>query len=198
MAGGEATEYVESKTALSRFLRGLRTGQVESIILSLNPTLNATAWGNVMADVVGNKIILGTVTADDREMINNLTEQKVEPGCTATVPQAAKPNNMYYVECLLPFEREFQVEFMEAFLKTFPSAKQISMPGKKAFGTTHRLRLYFHSTTAPREVFTPNYANVPVREITLPCGTAAQTIHKWQRLNQYRLPTSSYESLGAD
>ena len=63
------------------------------------------------------------------------------------------------------------------------------MPGKRPWGTTRRLRLFFNTTTAPNEVFTDgNNANPPIREVTLPCGTAAQVIHKWQRLNQFRPP----------
>ena len=117
-----------------------------------------------------------------------MTHLKVEPGRTVKIPPTSRPNNMYFVECLLPFERELHVDFMAAFLKKSPSAKHISMPGKKAFGTTRRLRLYFHSTTAPREVFTPEDPSTPVREILLPCGSAAQIIQKWQRLNQVRPP----------
>ena len=189
LAGGNATDYVESKIALPRSLQGLRSGQVVSKLLAMNPTLNVEDWSTVMAEVVGNNLILGTVTAAGRSLINNMNSLKLEPGGrTVTVPPATKPNNMYYVECLLPYERELHVDFLAAFLKQFPSAKHISMPGKKAFGTTRRIRLYFHSTTAPREVFTPNDAGIPIREIILPCGSAAQIIHKWQRLNQVRPP----------
>ena len=189
LAGGEATDYVESKIALPRSLQGLRSGQVMLKVLALNPSLHDDDWSTVMAEVVGNNLILGTVTTAGRTLINNLNGLKLEPGGrTVTVPQAAKPNNMYYVECLLPYERELHVEFLAAFLKNFPTAKHISMPGKKAFGTTRRIRLYFHSTTAPREVFTPDNASIPIREILLPCGSAAQVIHKWQRLNQTRPP----------
>ena len=189
LAGGNATDYVESKIALPRSLQGLRSGQVVMKVLALNPTLNVEDWSTVMAEVVGNNLILGTVTTAGRSLINNMNSLKLEPGGrTVTVPPATKPNNMYYVECLLPYERELHVDFLAAFLKHFPSAKHVSMPGKKAFGTTRRIRLYFHSTTAPREVFTPNDAGIPIREIILPCGSAAQIIHKWQRLNQVRPP----------
>ena len=156
--------------------------------MSMNPELSAAEWSNVMAEAVGNNLILGTVTTAGRALINGLNELKVEPGRSVAVPQATKPNNMYYVECLMPYERELHVDFLAAFLKNFPSAKHISMPGKKAFGTTRRIRLYFHATTAPREVFTAEDATTPIREIILPCGSAAQIIHKWQRLNQVRPP----------
>ena len=188
LMGGEATDYVETKIPLPRSLQGLRTGQVMTRLLALNTAIETTAWTEVMADVVGNNLILGTVTAGGKEKINNLIELKIESGRTVSVPRASKPNNMYYVECLLPYERDLHVEFMAAFLKNFPSAQHISMPGKKAFGTTRRIRIYFPSSTAPREVFTSNDANTPIREIILPCGSAAQVIHKWQRLNLVRPP----------
>ena len=188
MAGGNADDYVETKIVLPRSLQGLRTGQVMTRLLALNPNLNAAMWSDVMADVVGNSLIMGTVCAGGKEMIDKLSEIKVEPGRTVRVPPATKPNNRYYVECLLPHERELHVAFLEAFLKKFPTAKQISMPGKKAFGTTRRIRLYFTSTSAPRDVLTAEDANMPIREIVLPCGSAAQIIHKWQRLNQVRPP----------
>ena len=180
MTGGESDDYVETKVALPRSLQGLRTGQVVAKILALNAKIDVSVWSEVMADVVGNGLVLVTVTAGGKELINKLIELKVEPGRTVKVPQATKPNNLYYVECLLPYEREIHVEFMMAFLKKFPTAQQISMPGKKAFGTTRRIRLYFHASTAPREVFTSEDPNIPIREITLPCGSAAQVIHKWQ------------------
>ena len=188
LAGGDITEYVESKIALPRSLQGLRTGQVIAKLFTLNKDLESDAWSAVMNDVVGTNLVIGTVSETGREQIDKLMEVKVEPGRTVKVPPASKPNNMYYVECLLPYERELHVAFMEIFLRTFPTARHISMPGKKAWGTTRRLRLYFNATTAPREVFTPEDPNTPIREIKLSCGTAAQIIHKWQRLNQFRPP----------
>ena len=112
----------------------------------------------------------------------------MEPGRAVKVPSAEKPNNLYYVEILLPYERELHIEFMDAFVRKFPSSKFIQMPGLKPFGTDRRLRLFFNTTTAPREVFTDDDPNIPIREIVLPCGTASQIIHKWQKLNQHRPP----------
>ena len=186
--GGDATEYFESRIALPRSLQGLKTGHVIARLMANNPALDAEKWSCVTADVVGSNLIIGTVNKVGRELIDGLGEVKVEPGRTAKVPPASKPNNLYHVEILLPYERELHVEFMEAFLQSFPSAKFISMPGKKPFGTTRRLRIYFNTTTAPREVFTEDDHTIPIREVTLPCGTAAQIIHKWQRLNQFRPP----------
>ena len=188
MAGGDATEYFESRIALPRSLQGLKTSQVIARLLAHNPSLDAEKWTAVTADVVGANLILGTMNKTGRELIDSLNELKVEPGRSSKVPPASKPNNLYNVEILLPQERELHVAFMEAFLLSFPSAKYISMPGKKPFGTTRRLRLYFNTTTAPREVFTKEDPNIPIREVLLPCGTAAQIIHKWQRLNQFRPP----------
>ena len=188
MAGGDATEYFESRIALPRSLQGLKTSHVIARLLAHNPSLDAEKWTAVTADVVGANLILGTMNKTGRELIDNLNELKVEPGRSSKVPPTSKPNNLYNVEILLPHERELHVAFMEAFLLSFPSAKYISMPGKKPFGTTRRLRLYFNTTTAPREVFTKEDPNIPIREVKLPCGTAAQIIHKWQRLNQFRPP----------
>ena len=188
MSGGDTTEYVESRISLPRSLQGLRTGQVINRLISLNKSLDKAEWSSVMADVVGNNLMLGSVSQEGRAAINGLKELKVEPGRTVTVPTATKPNNRYYVECLLPYEREIHVAFVAACLEKFPSARAISMPGKKSFGTTRRVRLYFNTTTAPREVFTQEDTSIPIREILLPCGSIAQIIHKWQRLNQYRPP----------
>ena len=188
MTGGDVTDYFESRIALPRSLQGLKTGHVIARLIANNPTLDAEKWSCVTADVVGSNLIIGTVNKVGRELIDGLGEVKVEPGRTAKVPPASKPNNLYHVEILLPYERELHVEFMEAFLQSFPSAKFISMPGKKPFGTTRRLRLYFNTTIAPREVFTKEDHTIPIREVTLPRGTAAQIIHKWQRLNQFRPP----------
>ena len=188
MAGGNATDYVESKVVLPRSLQGLRTGQVITRLLAMNQQLNGAEWGNVMADVVGKNLLLGSVNEAGCAAINNLKEIKVEPGRSVAVPPAAKPNNRYYVECLLPYERELHVALIAECISQFPTAKGISMPGKKSFGSTRRVRLYFNTTTAPREVFTPDDENIPIREIHLPCGTAAQVIHKWQRLNQHPPP----------
>ena len=188
MSGGDSSDYHESRIALPRSLQGLKTNQVITRIISQNPTLNTNNWAAVTADVIGANLVLGTVSTNGKELIDSMGELKVEPGRTVKVPPAAKPNNFYYVELLLPYERELHVDFMEALLLSFPSATHISMPGKKPFGTTRRLRLYFNSTTAPREVFTSNDHTIPIREIRLPSGTAAQLIHKWQRLNQYRPP----------
>ena len=188
MCGGDVTEYVETKIPLPRSLQGLKTGQVMTKLFSLNPSLNTDDYDTVMADVVGPTLVVGTVSEKGRKMIDTLLEVKVEPGRTVSVPTASKPNNLYFVELLLPYERELHLELLEAFLLKFPTARYTSMPGKKAWGTTHRTRLYFNSTTAPREVFTPTDENIPIREVTLSCGTAAQVIHKWQRLNQTRPP----------
>ena len=192
MSGGDAADYHESKIPLPRSLQGIKTSQVITKLLVLNPALDSPAWACVTAEVIGNNLVVGTVTESGRKMIDTLKEMKVEPGRVAKVPTATKPNNCYYVELLLPVERELHVELLEAFLLKFPSAKSISMPGKKPWGTMRRLRLFFNHTTAPREVFTTEDANTPIREITLPCGTAAQVIHKWQRLNQYRPPHLSH------
>ena len=188
MAGGDVTEYFETRIALPRSLQGLKTGQVISRILAQNPTIDTAKWHTVTADVVGTNLVVGTVSKEGKVMIDGLHELKVEPGRTAKVPPASKPNNLYYVEILLPYERELHVDLFEAFLLAFPTAKYVSMPGKKPFGTTRRIRLYFNTTTAPREVFTCDDPNTPIREIKLKCGTAAQIIHKWQRLNQFRPP----------
>ena len=188
MSGGDSTEYVESKVPLPRSLHGLKTSQVVAKLLSLNPSLDSETWSTVTADVVGANLVVGTVSARGRKMIDELNELKVEPGRAVKVPLATKPNNMYHVELLLPYERELHLDLMEAFLRKFPSAKYISMPGNRPWGTHRRLRLFFNTTTAPREVFTENDPNTPIREIVLPCGTAAQVIHKWQRLNQVRPP----------
>ena len=188
MAGGGTSEYVETKIPLPPSLQGLKTGQVVSRLLAVNPSLDSDAWTHVTADVFGANLIVGTVSESGRKKINDLREVKVEPGRTAKVPAATKPNNFYYVELYLPYERELHVELMKAFLLKFPSATNISMPGKKPWGTTRCIRLYFNETTAPKEVFTSDDANIPIREITLSNGTAAQIIHKWQRLNQHRPP----------
>ena len=188
MCGGDTAEYVETRIALPRSLHGLRTCQVMAKIFTLNPSLNTDTWSAIMADVIGPNLVVGTMCEETKKRLNELKEIKVEPGRSAKVPPASKPNNLYYVELLLPYERELHVDLMGAFLRRFPSGKHISMPGKRAWGTTRRLRLFFNSTTAPREVFLESDANTPVREVVLPCGTAAQVIHKWQRLNQARPP----------
>ena len=188
MRKGNSTDYVEAKIALPRSLQGLKTGQVVAKLFALNPTLDSEDWSTVTADIVGTNLVIGTVSDSGRTIINELAELKVEPGRAAKVPAAAKPNNLYYVEILLPYERELHIDFMEAFLRKFPSAKYIQMPGLKAWGTDRRLRLFFNTTTAPREVFTEEDSTIPIREITLQCGTAAQIIHKWQKLNQFRPP----------
>ena len=188
MRKGESTEYVEARVSLPRSLQGLKTGQVVTKLLALNPTLQAEDWSSVTADVVGANLIIGTVTMSGRKMIDELDELKTEPGRSAKVPAAERPNNLYYVEMLMPIERELHIDFMEAFCRKFTTAKFIQMPGLKAFGTDRRLRLFFNTTTAPREVFTEEDENIPIREITLKCGTAAQVIHKWQKLNQFRPP----------
>ena len=188
MSGGDSTEYVETKIALPRSLQGLKTGQVMTKLFTINPTLNSEEWETVMADVVGPNLVVGTVNQKGHAMIDALQEIKVEPGRTVKVPPASKPNNFYYVELLLPYERELHIELLEAFLITFPTARHVSMPGKKPWGTTRRIRLYFNTTLAPREVFTSTHDNIPIREVVLDCGTAAQVIHKWQRLNQFRPP----------
>ena len=208
MSGGDSTEYVETKIAMPRSLQGLKTGQVMSKLFNLNPSLNSEKWASVMADVVGQNLVVGTVCKIGHEMIDALQEIKVEPGRTVKVPPASKPNNFYYVELLLPYERELHVELMEAFLMTFPTARHISMPGKKPWGTTRRLRLYLNTTLAPKEVFTQTNDKIPIREVVLDCGTAAQVIQKWQRLNQFRpphltnrwyptMPTRSYAAAAA-
>ena len=189
MTGGDTSDYFESKIPLPRSLQGLKTGQVVTKLLALNPTLDSSKWAAVTADVVGVNLIIGTVSKEGRKMIDELVEMKVEPGRSTKVPAAAKPNNLYYVELLLPYERELHVDLMEAFLIKFPTGKFVSMPGKRPWGTTRRVRLFFNTTTAPNEVFIDNNnTNPPIREITLECGTAAQVIHKWQRLNQHRPP----------
>ena len=188
MIGGELADYHESKIPLPRSLQGLKTSMVVAKLLTLNPSLNSDSWSTVTMDVVGNYIVLGTVSETGKAKIDALDELKLEMGRATMVPKAAKPNNMYHVELLLPHERELHVDFMDAFLRTFPTAKFIALPGKKPLGTIRRLRLTFNTVTAPREVFTMSDASVPIREVCLPCGTAAQVIHKWQRLNQIRPP----------
>ena len=188
MSGGDAAQYFETRITLPRSLQGLKTGQVITRILEQNPTIDTAKWHAVTADVMGTNLVMGTVSREGKELIDGLHELKVEPGRTTKVPPASKPNNFYYVEILLPLERELHVDLFEAFLLAFPTGKWVSMPGKKPFGTTRRIRLYFNTTTAPREVFTPDDHNTPIREVKLNCGTAAQIIHKWQRLNQFRPP----------
>ena len=188
MSGGDAEEYHETKIPLPRSLQHIRTAQVIAKLFVLNPTLDSPAWADVTAEVIGKNLVVGTVTESGRKMIDSLNELKVEPGRTTKVLPATKPNNNYYVELLLPVERDSHVELLEAFLQKFPSSKFISMPGKKPWGTTRRLRLFFNTSTAPREVFTADNDTIPIREIVLKCGTAAQVLHKWQRLNQFRPP----------
>ena len=192
LAGGSASEYTESKLPLPRTLQGMKTSLVIAKILELNPSLNSDDWADVSADVVGNNLVIGTTTAAGRRMIDGLKELRLEHGRITPVPASDKPNNFYFVEILLPHERELHIDFFEAFLLKFPTAKYASMPGKMAWGTTRRIRLYFTVTVAPREVFTEEDPTIPIREVKLPCGTAAPVIHKWQRLNQFRPPHLSH------
>ena len=188
MNGGNTADYHESRIALPRSLQNTRTAHVISKIFTLNPSLDTPAWADVTAEIIGNNLVVGSVTERGRQMIDSLKELKLEPGRATKVPPSTKPNNNYYVELLLPVERDLHVELLEAFLLKFPSSKTITMPGKRPWGTTRRLRLFFPTSTAPREVFTADNESVPIREIVLKCGTAAQVIHKWQRLNQFRPP----------
>ena len=153
MRNGDSTEYVEARINLPRSLQGLRTGQVITKLLALNPSLQSEDWSSVTADVVGTNLIVGTVSQSRQRMINDLAELKVQPGRSARVPAAARPNNMYYVDMLMPIERELHIDFMEAFCRKFPSATHIQMPGLKPFGTDRILRLYFNTTTAPPRSF---------------------------------------------
>ena len=188
MNGGNTADYYETRIPLPRSLQNTRTAHVISKLFNLNPSLDTPAWSDVTAEIIGNNMVVGSVTERGRQMIDSLKELKLEHGRTTKVPPATKPNNNYYVELLLPVERDLHVELLEAFLLKFPSSKTITMPGKKPWGTTRRLRLFFTTSTAPREVFTAEDENVPIREIVLTCGTAGQVIHKWQRLNQFRPP----------
>ena len=188
MAGGDTTDYHESRIALPRSLQGLKTGQVISRIMSFNPSIDTSKWASVTADIIGTNLVLGTINTVGKELIDGLGELKLEPGRASKVPPATKPNNLYHVELILPYERELHLDFLEVLFNVFTTAKYVSMPGIKPFGTTRRVRLYFNTTTAPPEVFTKEDSSIPIREITLPCGTAAPIIHKWQRLNQFRPP----------
>ena len=193
---GDIAEYHETQIALPRPLQGLRATQTMSRIAALNPNITTTDWTGVTAEVVGNNLTLAAVGAEGLRKLNSLKELTLEHGKSTTIPTASRPNNLYYVDLVLPHEVETHIELLGEFLKLFKTGSHMTNPGYKPFGSNRRLRLFFNSITAPREVFTADDPTIPLREVVLPNGIAAQIAHKWQRLNSFPPPHLAGRWLG--
>ena len=194
--GGDAEEYHELQIALPRPLQGLRITQVMSRLEQMNPTLTDAAWSHVTADILGNNLVMASVGPHGLQQLQSLKELKLEHGKSTPLPAPQRPNNLYYIEMLLPYEIEMHRPLLGTLLRKFKNVSHLLNPGRKAFGSNRRVRLYFKSITAPREVFTEEDDTIPIREIVLPCGTAAQIVHKWQRLNSFAPPHLAGRWLG--
>ena len=193
---GNAEEYHEIQIPLPRNLQGLRVATIMNRLEQMNTALKHADWSAVTADVVGHNLVLASVGPKGLEQLLSLKELKLEHGKSTPLATPQRPNNLYYVEMLLPHEIEMHRPLLGALLKTFRNVSHILNPGRKAFGSNRRVRLYFKSITAPREVFTAEDPNIPIREIVLPCGTAAQIVHKWQRMNSFPPPHLAGRWLG--
>lgn len=168
----------------------MRVAATVTKIAELNPTLSANDWAQVSADVIGSKLVLTTFNAAGVNLINNLQAIKMEPGKSTSVPTATRPQNRYYVDILMPREVEMHQPLLAAAILKFKSLETIENPNyHKPLGSHRLLRFIFKTTTEPRDVFTPEDESVPIREVILPCGSMAQVIHKWTRLNAYPPPS---------
>lgn len=190
---GDPTGHHEVKLQLPRSLHGLRVAATVSKITALNPIIQTENWSSVTADITGNTLILTTFTSKGVELLKNLKELKMDTTKTTKVPDPTKPNNKYYVDILMPLgEWEIHPELLGVAIRKFPSIYMLENPNAdKPLGSKRLFRLYFKTTTAPREVFTEDNDQVPIREVTTKDGAVALIIHKWNRLNTFPPPSLS-------
>ena len=170
-------------------MRSNRPIEILRKISELNPHLGEIQWNAVTADIVSNHLVLGSMTRQGLDLLNSLQNIKLEPTSATPVTDAKRPDNLYWIDIVYPPEVELRVPFLMKLLQTFPSGIKLSNPGKRPLGSHRRTRLHFNSVVAPRWVFTPDDPTIPIREISLSCGSTAIIHHKWPRLNTF-LPTS--------
>ena len=186
---GDTSEYHEIKLSLPRSMKNMRPIQILKKITEMNPSLENEAWTAVSADIINQHLVLGTMTQRGLELLNSLQEIKLETTMTTPVPKAKKPDNLYWIDLLYPPEVELRVPFLMKLIQIFPSGVKLSNPGKRPLGLHRRTRLHFNSVVAPRSVFTHDDPTIPIREISLACGSTAQILHKWPRLNSFIPPS---------
>lgn len=181
---GVDTGYHETWIELSETLCGQRTAKVIQRLTDLKVDLKRNEWSNFITDAQGRHFLIGTFNANGLRLLCSLQHIRLEDGKTFQVPVATEPDHRYFENLLITRDHKSASQILFEAFRIFPEVVQVHNTNRgKSLGWCCFIHLSFSATLAPQVIFTPDGANVAMREIHLPNDEITQVLHKWAYLN---------------